>query len=133
LQQFNVKTVGSRSKAINDTNIKSIYFRETPSVIYQEYGEEELDNAETGYKYIQIPTSYDNMFSLSAQGIGAKDKLDELLYQHGYCIESVTINTIPIYHLEPNTRIYLHDDTVGLDGDYIVSKVTVPMIHNGTM
>lgn len=132
LQQFSVKSLGSRPKAINDTNIKSIYFRETPSVIYLEPGEE-IDNAETGYKYIQIPTSYDNMFSLSAQGKGAKDKLDELLYQHGYCIESITINTIPIYHLEPNTRIYLHDDKAGLDGDYIISKLTIPLLYNGTM
>jgi hypothetical protein len=65
-----VKAIGNRSKAINDTNIKSIYFRETPSVIYVEntVTQEELKklNAETGYKFIQIPTSYDNMFSLSA-------------------------------------------------------------------
>jgi hypothetical protein len=73
------------------------------------------------------------MFSISSQGKGAKDKLDELIYQHGYCIESATITTIPIYHLEPNTRIYLYDDQVGLDGDYIVSKFTVPLTYNGTM
>ena len=137
LQQFSVKAIGNRSKAINDTNIKSIYFRETPSVIYVEntVTQEELKklNAETGYKFIQIPTSYDNMFSLSAQGIGAKDKLDDLLYQHGYCVESVTISTIPIYHLEPNTRIYVHDDEANLDGDYIVSKITIPLLYNGNM
>ena len=137
LQQFSVKAIGSRSKAINDTNIKSIYFRETPSVIYAENTatQQELEklNAETGYKFIQIPTSYDNMFSLSAQGIGAKDKLDDLLYQHGYCVESVTISTVPIYHLEPNTRIYVHDDEANLDGDYIVSKITIPLLYNGNM
>ena len=137
LQQFSVKTIGSRSKAINDTNIKSIYFRETPSVIYVEntVTQEELKklNAETGYKFIQIPTSYDNMFSLSAQGIGAKDKLDDLLYQHGYCVESVTISAVPIYHLEPNTRIYVHDDEANLDGDYIVNKITIPLLYNGNM
>jgi hypothetical protein len=39
------------------------------------------------------------MFSISAQGKSAKDKVDELLYQHGYCIESAIITTIPIYYL----------------------------------
>lgn len=34
LSQFSVKNVGSRSKAINDTAIKSIYFRETPAIVY---------------------------------------------------------------------------------------------------
>jgi hypothetical protein len=73
------------------------------------------------------------MFSISAQGKGAKDKLDELLYEHGYCIETATINTIPIYHLEPNTRIYLQDIETGLDGDYIINKISIPLLYNATM
>jgi len=73
------------------------------------------------------------MFSISAQGKSAKERLDELLYQHSYCIESATITAIPIYYLQPNTRIYLHDDDTGLDGDYIVSKITLPLSYNGTM
>jgi hypothetical protein len=41
----------------------------------------------------------ETMFSISAQGKSAKERLDELLYQHSYCIESATITTIPIYYL----------------------------------
>ena len=73
------------------------------------------------------------MFSISSQGKSAKDKLDELIYQHGYCIENVTINAIPIYYLQPNTRIHLFDEKAGLNGDYIVSKITIPLGYNGTM
>lgn len=132
LQNFNVQTVGSRSKAINDTAVKSIYFRETPQVIFQAPGA--TFDALPGYKYIQVPeANLDAMFSISAQGKSAKDRLDELIYQHGYCIESATITAIPIYYLEPNIRIYVHDEDTGLDGDYIVSKITLPLAYNGTM
>jgi hypothetical protein len=34
LSQYSVKNVGARTKSINDTNIKSIYFRETPNVVF---------------------------------------------------------------------------------------------------
>jgi carbamoylphosphate synthase large subunit len=34
LDQFNVKVVGSRPKAINDTAVKSIYLRKTPPIIF---------------------------------------------------------------------------------------------------
>ncbi len=132
LQNFNVQTVGSRSKAINDTAVKSIYFRETPSVIFQAPGV--TFDILPGYKYIQVPeANLDAMFSISAQGKSAKDRLDELIYQHGYCVESATINAIPIYYLEPNVRIYVHDEDTGLDGEYIVSKITLPLAYNGTM
>ena len=127
INKYNVQTIGDRPKAINDNNIKSIYFRETPSVLF---GEENL----SGYKSIQIGGyDFDTLFTCSARGKSAKDKLDELIYQHGYCIDSATITTIPIYYLEPNTRIYIHDDKTGLDGDYIASKITIPLTYNGTM
>ena len=134
LEQFNVKSIGFRQKAINDTSIKSIYFRETPSMIFTDNILKEEQKLNIGYRYIQIPNNLiEQMFSISAQGKSAKDKLDELLYQHSYCIESATITTIPIYYLEPNTRIHLYDEDTGLDGDYIASKITLPLAYNGTM
>jgi hypothetical protein len=65
LRQFNVKNMGSRSKSINDSNVKSIYFRETPAVIFTDdiTAEKQL----TGYRYIQIPLHLmETMFSISA-------------------------------------------------------------------
>lgn len=131
LSQFKTQNIGFRTKAVNDNNVKSIYFRETPDIVFYE-NEDEIDRNNTAYRYIQI-TDIKNMFSISAQGKSAKDKVDELLYQHGYCIESATITTIPIYYLQPNTRIHLFDQKTNLDGDYIVSKMTIPLAHNGTM
>lgn len=129
LSQFNVKNIGPRTKSINDTNIKSIYFRETPNVIF----EKQQQNASytSGYKSIQI--NDDSMFSISAQGQSAKNKLDTLIYQHGYCAETATITTIPIYYLQPNSRVYIHDDDTKLDGEYIISKISIPLTYNGTM
>ena len=86
----------------------------------------------SGYKYIQVQ-DIDSMFSISAQGKSAKDRLDELIYNHGYCIENATITSIPIYYLEPNVRVHIQDHATNLNGDYIVSKMTIPLAYNGTM
>lgn len=130
LGKYGVKSIGLRPKSVNDTNVKSIYFRDTPDIIFVKNISEE--DILTGFRYIQIP-NIETVFSISAQGKSAKDKLDELLYQHSYCIESATINTIPVYYLQPNTRIYLEDKETSLQGDYIVSKITIPLTYNGTM
>ena len=130
LSNFNVKTVGARPKVINDTAVKSIYFRETPDIIFIS-SMDEVDTT-TSYRYIPVQ-DIESMFAISAQGKSAKDRLDELIYTHGYCIENVTINAIPVYYLQPNTRIHLYDEKSGLNGDYIVSKITIPLGYNGTM
>ena len=130
LSKFSVQLNGARSKAVNENTIKSIYFRETPDIVFIKSSDTITDQA--GYKYIQV-NDIENMFSISAQGKSAKDRLDELIYAHGYCIENATITTIPIYYLQPNTRIHIFDQETNLDGDYIISKMTIPLTYNGTM
>jgi hypothetical protein len=75
----------------------------------------------------------ENLFTISKTRKSAWDKVSELLYKHSYCIENTSITTIPIYYLEPNTRIYVRDENSNIDGEYIVSKFTIPLTYNGTM
>jgi hypothetical protein len=75
----------------------------------------------------------ENLFTVSKTRKSAWDKISDLLYKHSYCIESVNIQVIPIYYLEPNTRIFIRDDKSGINGEYIVSKITVPLTYNGMM
>ena len=131
LSSFGVKSIGVRPKAINDTNIQSIYFRETPNILFvEDISNEDAKNTE--YTYIQVPGIL-KMFSISSQGKSAKSKLDELLYNYGYYPQSATINCIPIYYLQPNTRIHINDKETNLIGDFIISKITIPLSYNGTM
>ena len=136
LGKYKVCKVGDRAKAANDTNIKSIYFRDVPTVIFVDQNSdiaEERRKKGTGYTYIQLPDYLENLFSMSSQGKSAMDILDDWLYSFAYCAESITINTLPIYYLQPNTRISVRDDNSGINGDYIVTRLTIPLTHNGTM
>lgn len=131
LGQYSIRKIGHRAKVINDTAIKSIYFRETPSVIFVKNinQEEQIPS----YRYIQIGPENEEMFSISAQGKSAKNELDFLLNQHSYCADAVNISAIPIYYLEPNTRIYLYDENTKINGEYSVDKISFSLSHDGKM
>lgn len=131
LAQYSVKNIGPRSKAVNDSTIKAIYYRDTPSIIFVE-ADEERDKSKSGYRYFQA-NNIESMFSISSQGKSAKDEIDSLIYNYSYAQESISISAIPIYYLQPNSRITINDDKTGISGDYIVSKVTLPLTYNGTM
>ncbi len=135
LRQYSVKTVGDRPKAVNETTVKSIYYRDTPKIIFTTQDQLETERLKTGYNYFILPknSSYENMFKISAQGIDAKNRIDELLYQHSYCTESVTISAVPIYYLDVNRRIHVYDEESGVNGDYVISKITIPLAYNGMM
>ena len=137
--KYAISTIGDRIKTVNDDKITSIYFQETPSVLFlsqadydQLVANREDYNDMTGYTFIQLTSSMENYFSISAQGKSAKDELDNLLYQHTYATENVNLTSIPIYHLQPNTRIFVNDKNTGINGEYIVTKITIPLAYNGT-
>lgn len=135
LGQFAVPVVGNRAKAVNEDSVTAIYFREVPNLIfttYQNYIQSGMKD-DSGYTPVFINGNLESMFTISAQGKSAQDKLNELLYNHSYCIESISLSTIPVYYLQPNTRIFVRDDTSNVNGEYIVSKITIPLQYNGVM
>lgn len=133
LDNFQVQAVGDRTKVINDNSITALYFRETPTVLFVQNEEEKQDTM--GYTWIQLPKNIDinNIFTISSQKKSAQEQLDNLLYNYSYCIENTTINAIPIYRLEPNRIIVVKDEKSKVNGQYIISKITIPLAYNGTM
>lgn len=133
LESYSIPYIGDRAKSVNDSDVSAIYFRETPNIIFTSAKDYDPYNIQTGYVYIWLQDYIENSFVISSQGKSAKDKIDELLYNYTYCVESVSLSTIPVYYLEPNARIYIHDEDSKINGDYIVSKLTIPLTYNGTM
>ena len=130
LNDYSCRAIGARPKAVNDKDVKSIYFRSTPTIIFYENALEKTTH--TGYRYFQV-SDIESMCSVSTQGKSAKEAVDQLLYNHSYALESVSITAIPIYYLELNTRVNIHDERTGISGDYILTKMTLPLTYNGTM
>lgn len=132
LDKYSTQGIGDRPKAVNDNEVKSIYYREIPKVLFVSPDDPQYE-IQTGYTYIQIQPYMQNLFVTSSKGKSAKEAIDELLYKHSYCAESIQVSAIPIYYLEPNTKIMVRDDNSGINGEYVVSKITIPLTYNGTM
>lgn len=61
------------------------------------------------------------------------DKMTDWLQTYGYCVETISVNALPVYYLEPNTRIFIRDDNSKINGEYLITRLTFPLTHNGTM
>lgn len=176
--------VGDRPKAENDSNVKAIYFRDTPNVIfvnpltlkkeerlkilkayeteakweeaikkdYEVSDQKDVEKIKTdiistmvnmriaeikalrpGYTIVRLNSAIENLFNISARGKSAYDVLDNNLYQYSHCAETISITALPVYYLEPNTRISIKDDNSGINGEYIINKITLPLQYQGTM
>ena len=135
LSKFSVKRIGHRPKAENNTNIKAIYYRETPNVIFvnNEAERDELKQTKQGYTFLSLNNNVNHLFTISSQGQSCKDKLNSLLYDFAICKQTITLTTIPIYYLQPNTRIFITDLESGINGEYIISRLGYNLNYNGTL
>ena len=86
-----------------------------------------------GYTLLPIKEDQEQMFNISSQGKSARSVLDEYLYNYTYAIENVQISCIPVYTLQPNTRIKIIDKENGINSEYIATKFTIPLAYNGMM
>ena len=138
--QYSIEIIGHRPKAVNDSKTVAIYYKQVPQVLFITNRELEglkKENLQdyynlSGYSFIQIPTAYEKYFSISSRGKSAQDALDDLLYQHLYCTENITLTSLPIYYLQPNHRIFVRDKKTNINGEYLINKITIPLTYNGT-
>ena len=133
--KYGVDVIGDRAQIVNDDSIEAIWFKDTPLIIYYDASEDKDINRskEGAYKYLSL-AGINNLFSISSQGRSTKDELDNQLQNYSLCTESVSITALPIYYLQPNTRIEVkNNEDINVNGEYIVSKITLPLTHNGSM
>lgn len=145
LTEFSVPVIGVRSKTVNDDKVTAIFYKDIPDVILSTIGPDEngewIDitqhrseiQANSGYTFVFLPQGMEQLFSVSYRGKSAKDKLDQLLYDNAYCIENITVTSLPLYHLQPNNRIYVKDKKTNINGEYLINKITLSLSYDGTM
>ena len=122
-------------------SIKKMFDNQVPNVIIINGGldEKTIENIETKcismgeQAYTIIDESIYNSIAESAYGYTAQEVGRELLYQYTNYNETITIQCVPIYYLEANTRITVYNQKAGISGDYIIKSMSLPVDVGGTM
>ena len=140
ISELNISNIGRRTKVLNDDTINCIFEPEIPDIIFIDTtkSEEEIEQQENeckakGLTYYKL--SKENFTLLVAGGRynSAYVAVRSLLYQYTKYNESISLQILPIYHLEPNTRITVFDPQSNIKGDYIINTISLPLTLNGIM
>lgn len=140
LGKFSVSQIGRRSSVSSESKVYSLFNPIVPDVIFiKNPGDESLISeiiqkyAAMGQKFCFYTDNLENYFSISSTGACAYDVIREKLYQHLiYNIQS-SLSTIPRYYLEPNSLIHLTSEDLGIDHDFIITQMSIPLTYSGFM
>lgn len=145
LSKYSISAIGQRAKVINDSQVKAIKYQDTMKNIFMDLTDEVTDSNEkvkeyfkskdkkTNYVYYNLGTRFANFISVSSQGKDAVSVVADAIYNNAYSIESISLNCVPQLFLQPNSKINIYENETGVNGTYILKKISLSFGHNSTM
>lgn len=135
---YSIDCIGPKLHSYQQEKIKKLYSVDVPNLILINLESSNRDRiiskcASEGQSYSNVSNSVFNTLSIGTYGYSAQETMRDLLYQHTSYNESISLTTIPIYHLDVNTRITVNDYASNIHGDYIIKNISLPLGGQGTM
>lgn len=135
---LSVSNIGRRTHVVNSNDINCVFEPEIPDYVLIKKGQEDteekrLECEARGQAWIQVDEAIYDMLAVGGIPNGAFTEIKNLLYEYTNYNESIQIQVMPIYHLEPNIRIGVYDKDSNIAGDYMINTISVPYAITGSM
>lgn len=127
---LSIPNIGRREEVVVDKDVKMLFDINPPPLLY--YTGDFIPQTTLTYIPLKITAELETLFNIASFGKSAKVVLDEKLSTSTTFNKTLNITTIPMYFLEPNTKIQInnHDQATG---DYWLEKISISLTHNGQM
>lgn len=136
-ESIGVSTIGRLSKIVSDSKINCIFEPTIEDYVFCYTDKEIEDCKKRGQKYLdvskvtitenkKVKTFSDNVVNGGTLN-SAYNLIKNLLYEYTNYNESITLQAIPIYYLEPNTVITVVDEESSINGEYVINTISVPI------
>ena len=143
ISEFSVGVIGRRQKVIQDDDINCIFEpskfcntvaikEETEGLKKQKMQEEIKQCLLDGRDYSKVDANIYDFFVMGSGFFSAYETIRSALQEWTDYNESIQLTCVPIFHLEPNTRITVENRNLNINGDYMMRSLSIPL-GGGTM
>ena len=138
---ISVSTIGRMTKVVSDDKVNCIFEPIIEDYVFCYTAEEIKWCQDRGQKYLNVSSLLDkdknNLIEINTILGGtlnsAYNLMKDLIYEYTNYNESITLQCLPIYYLEPNMIITVEDKESLISGEYVINSMTIPMDLGGTM
>lgn len=151
ISQFSVDNIGRRSYVTTEDGVNCVFEPIIPDIILIKYSDSIIidpisgnpasqmskmreECIRRGQNYYQVPDSIFDNLTIGGSFNSGYDFIRQLLHQYTSYNENISISCLPIYTLEPNTRIGINDKQSGIFGDYMINTISLSLgLNDNTM
>jgi hypothetical protein len=143
-EDCSIDSINMRIYSYQQDKIVKLYDSDIPNVIILNGGattEEEIVEREKiknqclleGQTFSNVSKNIYNQIAENTIGYSAQETARELLYQYTNLNENISLQSVPIYYLDVNSRITVRDKGSNIYGDYVINSISIPLAVNGQM
>lgn len=140
LNSCSVDVLGSKVYTYQQDTINKLFEKDVPNIIIlnidsdDDEREKIIDRCEKeGQSFTNVDNNVYSNIAFNTSGYSAVNAARELLYQYTDYPSSISIQSVPIYYLEPNRRITVYDKDSNIYGDYVIKSISLPLDGKTTM
>ena len=144
LNQFSVDAIGRRSYSKMDNGCNCVFEPDIPDIVMVDVNDESaiVDSRsgltqqrlkELGLIPVQVSNAVYNSVTTGGSFNSLYQHVRQLITDYTNYNESITVSCLPIYHLEPNTRVSFNCPDAGIYGDFIINTISFDLGNGGNM
>ena len=134
---LNIDNIGRRSIAENKKDFNCVFESEVPDIVIIETGSsaaaQRQECEDRGQDYCQVSSSIYGALGLGGNYNSCFNEIKNMLWENTSYNSTINLSIVPIYHLEPNTRITVQSVDNDIHGDFMMNSFSIPLTINGTM
>ena len=143
--EWGVNNIGRRSDVVSNDKINCLFEAEIPNVniinathlsapineksLEQEMSREDLikESRDNDEPFSQVDDEIFDHLATGGYQNGAYEQIKYELYLHTTYQKSISLSAIPVFYLEPNSRIKITDETTNTYGDFILQSISLTL------
>lgn len=141
IAELSVNNIGRRTQVINaGKNVNCVFQAWIPDLILINTGLNEEDVKQLreqcekrGQNFYQIEPELYSAIDIGGARYSAYEEIRQVFHQYTKYNETVSLQTLPIYHLEPNTRITIENAESNIYGDYIINTLSFTLDNSSML
>ena len=141
IAELSVNNIGRRTQVINaDKNVNCVFQAWIPDLILINLGLNEKEVKELkeecqkrGQPFYQIERVLYDATDIGGSRYSAYEEIRQVFHQYTKYNETISLQTLPIYYLQPNTRITIENAESNIYGDYIIDTLSFTLDNSSML
>lgn len=141
LGEFCVQNIGRRTLVTVNDDVNCLFQPEIPDIVFINIDDDDKESVikkraecqALGQPYTQVPGELYYSFRTGGYRNGAFEEIKYQLFVHTNYQKTLSLVTLPVFYLQPNTRVAINDKTTNTYGDFMVQSISLPLGPSGNM